>query len=171
MSVSLKTAPTDHSGHASPFKMEIVMRYFLTLPFVAMAAAAVPTMAQDTATSPDPATTQAPPVQQPMPGPDAPTSDASPSASTTSATTAAPAPVATASAGLTAEQQAAYDAWPAATKSYFDALTPARQQLFLRITDNDKAKLVALPAAQQETVWTSLEKQAAAQKTEPPKDN
>lgn len=145
------------------------MRYFLTLPFAALALAATPAMAQDTATPPAEATTQTPPTD-PMAQPTTTTPPADTAAPVATETTAPPAaepapaaPTTSASARLTAEQQAAYDAWPAATKSYFDALTPSRQQLFLRITDNDKAKLVALPADQQESVWASLESQAAAQ--------
>lgn len=152
--------------------MEIFMRYFLTLPFAALALAATPAMAQDAASLPDTATAQTPPTDpmaQPTTTPPADTGTVPPATSTDSAdaattTTPPTATPPTATAGtLTAEQQASYDAWPAATKSYFDALAPARQQLFLRITDNDKAKLVALPASQQETVWASLEKQAAAE--------
>lgn len=157
------------------------MRYFLTLPFATLALAATPAMAQDTATPPEAATTQRPPTDPMAPPTTTPPSD--PTAPVSTETTApadstAPTPAETvesappadsaaapssASAGLTAEQQAAYDSWPTATKAYFDALPPNRQQLFLRITDNDKAKLVALPAAQQETVWASLETQAAAE--------
>ena len=91
---------------------------------------------------------------------------ATPAPADTMAPEAAPMP-ATSAAALTAEQRAAYDGWPSGTKAYFDGLTPARQTLFLRIADPDRAKLVALDAAQQEKVWASLEQQDAAQKDKP----
>lgn len=168
------------------------MRYFLTLPFAALALAASPAIAQDTATPPEGAPTQTPPAEPDAMDPATPPADPTdpaPSASdappvatpaepvqppeaATPATPAAPATppanAATPATGLTAEQKAAYDAWPAETKAYFDALPPGRQMLFLRIADADKAKLVALPASQQEAVWTSLEKQNAEQKTKQP---
>lgn len=69
---------------------------------------------------------------------------------------------------LTTEQKVAYDAWPTGTKTYFGGLTESRQTLFLRLADADKAKLVALDAAQQETVWASIEKQDSEQKAKKP---
>lgn len=95
-----------------------------------------------------------------------------PTTTTDPVTTTAPAPVTTpATTALTAEQQAAYDSWPANAQSYFDGLTPERQALFLRIADADKLKIVALDPAQQEQVWTSLEQQAAAQEASDPTAN
>lgn len=96
------------------------------------------------------------------PAPPVPTETATPAAPTTTAPAPAPAPAAP--SGLTAEQKAAYDAWPADIRSYFDGLTPARQTIFLRIADADKAKIVAATPEQQAAVWASLEKQDAEQK-------
>lgn len=163
------------------------MRYFLTLPLAALAIGAAPALAQDatppTDTAPVEAATAAPPPMEPMdPTTATPPSDTTagddavpPPADplpTPEATTPATTPTGpSAPAGLTAEQQAAYDAWPAETKAYFDALTPSRQALFLRLAGADKAKLVALPADQQEAVWTSLEEQAAEQQGAAPTGN
>ena len=85
----------------------------------------------------------------------------------------APAAEANAGIALTAEQQAAYDAWPPAeqaqygawpadTQTYFWTLTPERRELFWRISDANKVTLAGLPAAQQEQAWTQIETQAAA---------
>lgn len=165
------------------------MRYFLTLPFAALALSAAPALAQDTAvppvTQPDVAapippadptapvppvdpTTSTPPATEPTPAP-APTESATaPEAANPVAPVAPATPTTSAPANLTAEQKAAYDAWPATTKSYFDGLTPARQALFLRLADADKAKVAALPSDQQESLWASLEKQDAEQKSATP---
>lgn len=140
------------------------MRFFPTLPFAALAIAATPVVAQDGATPPADSAAPAPREMASPPADAAtPATPATPSDGTGPATPATPATPA--SAKLTAEQQAAYGSWPAETKAYFDGLPPGRQQLFLRITDNDKAKLAALPASQQDAVWASLEKQAAGPKT------
>lgn len=162
------------------------MRYFLTLPMAALALSAAPALAQDTATPP---VTQ-PDVAAPATDPVAPTPPADPTTATSPATepTTAPAPTepapapeaanpvdpvapttpsSNAPASLTPDQKVAYDSWPATTKSYFDGLTPTRQALFLRLADADKAKVVALPTDQQDSLWASLEKQDAEQKAAP----
>lgn len=166
------------------------MRYSLALPLALAAFAAAPLSAQNepAATPPEAAepatppadTTTAPTDVDTTTTPDTtaeatPVDDAIPPATSTDAAPAAePAPVApgapsTAAPGnLTPEQKAAYDAWPAEAKAYYDGLSPARQQLFLRITDADKLKIVALEPAQQEQVWSSLEKQAADQQSAAP---
>lgn len=112
----------------------------------------------DQATSPTPAEQVATP-----PAP-VPTTSAAP----VPAPTAAPAPAPAPAPALTAEQKAAYEAWPAEAKTYFGGLTPARQAIFLRISDEDKAKILKLEAAQQEQVWASLEQQDAEQKAKQP---
>jgi hypothetical protein len=116
---------------------------------------------------PGPAAPDTAPTPVPVPDPSAAAPATTPA--TPVATVAAPAPVAVAApvapkASLTAEQKVAYAAWPADTKLYFGNLPEARQSLFLRLADEDKAKLVALDASQQETVWVSLEKQDSEQK-------
>lgn len=156
------------------------MRYSLTLPLVLAALAGPPIMAQDVASPPldqsatvdaaEPVTpaemleAQSEPVQADPATPPSEESMATPTPGATSEAT--PMPAAPAST-MTTEQQAAYDGWSAEAKDYFDDLAPARQAIFLRIADPDKAKLVALDAAQQETVWASLEQQDAAQQSEP----
>lgn len=142
------------------------MRNFLNLSCVALALAATPAAAQDDATTtPVSGPSRTTTTQSAVPaGPATPATPAAPATDATASTSAPPVAATTSAASsatsLSAEQRAAYEAWPAETKTYFDALPPGRQQLFLRITDNDKGRLVALPAAQQESVWTSLERQA-----------
>ena len=70
-------------------------------------------------------------------------------------------------AALTAEQQAQHDAWPADTQTYFRSLTPDRQALFWRISDDNKVALTRLPPEQQAQAWTQIESQASAQPAEP----
>ena len=124
-------------------------------PAMAPATDAAPTPAEVVAEQADPGTT---PPPEDTADPAAPVSPTSPdAASMATAATASP----------TTEQRATYDGWSPETKTYFDGLSPARQTLFLRIADADKAKLVGLDAAQQETVWASLEKQDAMQKDAP----
>lgn len=170
------------------------MRYYITLPIAMAMLVATPAMAQDTGsaeTAPPAAAEPAPPADAPVAPVDtttqtdaatADTTDSPPApaevpaatdtavlpATTDSAPPAEPATTTgTAPSTLTPDQKAAYDAWPANAKSYFDGLSPERQALFLRIADADKLKLVALDPAQQETVWQSIESQDAAQKTAP----
>ena len=173
------------------------MRYSLTLPLALAALAVAPAIAQDVAPTPEeqaapPANTAAPlPVDPALPAAvettvpptpaemveeaadpaTPPPADpvATPESVTPPGPVATPMPTAPAPA-LTAEQQLAYDGWSEETKTYFDGLTSARQALFLRIADPDKAKLVALDAAQQETVWASLEKQDSEQKSDSAKE-
>lgn len=163
------------------------MRYPLTIPVVLATFAMTPLAAQDA--MPDPAAQPAPtdPAAPPPSGDPAEPSDtaappppvetatqpappASPSASaaTTTGTDAVAQPLAP-KVSLTAEQKVAYDGWPLATKVYFGDLTESRQALFLRLADQDKSKLVALPAAQQEAVWSSIDKQAGEQAAKSPK--
>lgn len=76
--------------------------------------------------------------------------------------------------GLSAEQQASYDSWPAELQGQFDAwpaevqtyywsLTPERRELFWRISDANKLTLSGLPAEQQAQAWMQIEAQAATQ--------
>ena len=71
-------------------------------------------------------------------------------------------------AALTAEQQAQHDAWPADTQAYFQSLTPDRQELFWRISDDNKLALTRLPPEQQDQAWAQIESQAAAVPADPP---
>lgn len=78
---------------------------------------------------------------------------ASPTESSTEATTEAP-------RTLTPEdQQAAMQAWPAATQEYYKALTAERQKMFWALTDTDKVRLSELPEPQRETAWAEIEAQ------------
>lgn len=74
--------------------------------------------------------------------------------------------------GLTPDQQAQYDAWPAGTQSYYSGLTADRQDLFWLLKDNDKIALSQLPEAQQAAAWEMIDRQvqgaAAAQTAEEP---
>lgn len=65
-------------------------------------------------------------------------------------------------AGLSGEQQLAYDAWPPGTQAYFAGLTTDRQELFWRLDDADKVALSQLPAAQQDGAWEMIESRARA---------
>lgn len=110
-----------------------------------------PPASDDTMTPP--ATTPTTPPADPMAAPARTPDSAAPSA-----------PAAATAPGMTAEQKAAYDAWPANVRSYYDGLTASRQTLFLRIADADKVKLAGLSAAQQESTWVAIEKQDADQR-------
>lgn len=68
---------------------------------------------------------------------------------------------------LSADQQAQYAAWPAGTQSYYDGLTPDRQELFWMLRDTDNVALSQLPEAQQTEAWTMIEQQASGA-TAPP---
>jgi hypothetical protein len=114
--------------------MEVTMRFMKSLSLALLASAAVPAAAQEYPAEPAEAT------QPPAPP-----------------TSAEPPPA----AGLTPEQRATYESWPEAARVYFDRLPPERQTFFLSLSDADKAKLLALPAAEQESAWTALEKQQA----------
>ena len=74
--------------------------------------------------------------------------------------------------GLTPDQRAQYDAWPAGTQSYYSGLTADRQDLFWLLKDNDKIALSQLPEAQQAAAWEMIDRQvqgaAAAQTAEEP---
>lgn len=74
--------------------------------------------------------------------------------------------------GLTPDQQAQYDAWPAGTQSYYSGLTADRQELFWLLEDNDKIALSQLPEAQQAATWEMIDRQvqgaAAAQTADGP---
>ena len=72
--------------------------------------------------------------------------------------------------GWPPENRAAHDAWPAEAKSYFWTLTPERQMLFFRLSDNDKLSLVGMDEASREAAWQVVEKQVAAQQTAPAPD-
>lgn len=122
------------------------------------------TAPMDSATPTDDATT--PPSTTDAPATTEPVETAPPSEPVASPATSAPASATGAPANLTAEQKAAYDGWPVEAQTYFNGLTPDRQELFLRITDADKLKIVGLDAAQQEQVWASLEKQSAEQEAD-----
>lgn len=137
-----------------------------TVPAPADPMAPVDTTTDPSAPLPPPTTTDA------APEPAAPAATSEPATPATGTDPAAPAATtSTAPSTLNAEQRAAYDAWPANAQTYFNGLTPARQELFLRITDEDKLKVVALDPAQQEQVWTSLEQQAATQEASEPRAN
>ncbi len=80
---------------------------------------------------------------------------------------------ATASVTLSAEQQAAYDGWPAElqgqydawpepTQAYFWTLTAERQELFWRLSDANKVTLSGLPSETQAQAWAQIEAQATA---------
>ena len=74
--------------------------------------------------------------------------------------------------GLTPDQQAQYDAWPAGTQSYYSGLTADRQELFWLLKDNDKIALSQLPEAQQAAAWEMIDRKvqsaAAAQTADGP---
>lgn len=85
---------------------------------------------------------------------------------------------ATATAQVTAEQQAMldgwpvekrsqYDAWPPVTQSYYWSLTPVRQNLFWRITDPDKVRVSQMTPDEQAAAWESVERAVAAQQAAP----
>lgn len=59
------------------------------------------------------------------------------------------------------DKQAAMEAWPAETKTYFQSLTPERQQMFWALTDTDKVRLSQLPEEQREVAWGQIESQLA----------
>jgi hypothetical protein len=61
--------------------------------------------------------------------------------------------------GWGVDQQAAYDSWPANAKEYFWTLSPTRQELFFRLSDNDKLALVAMPEEERDAAWNLVEGQ------------
>ena len=123
----------------------------------------MPPSEMDTETAPTRATPPAAMPDAAMPAPE--TVDETAPTATLPATMAAP--MQTPAQSITPEQQAAYDAWPENVRAYFDGLPASRQVLFQRIEDADKVKLAGLPVDQQETVWSSIEKQDAEQKAKP----
>ena len=60
-------------------------------------------------------------------------------------------------AGLTAEQQAAFKAWPAETQSYYLSLNAERQKIFWALSDSDKVALSRMPEQQRESTWAQIE--------------
>ena len=64
-----------------------------------------------------------------------------------------------------ADQQAAYDAWPTEVQTYYWTLTPSQQKGWWVLTDEQRTKIVSLTPAQQQTAWNSIEAQMGAQAT------
>jgi len=75
------------------------------------------------------------------------------------------------SAALTPEQQSEYDTWPvgqqseyelwpAETKGYFWSLTPGRQMLFWRLSDEDKIALTVMTGPERDGAWEQIEANA-----------
>lgn len=60
-------------------------------------------------------------------------------------------------AALTAEQQAAFKAWPKETQDYYRSLTEERQRVFWALADSDKVALSRMPEQQRESTWAQIE--------------
>lgn len=74
---------------------------------------------------------------------------------------------------LSAEQQAEYDdlapdqkfthdSWPAETRSYYWSLTPEKQDMFWRLSDEDKIALTAMTGPERTAAWKIIEGKAKA---------
>ncbi len=57
---------------------------------------------------------------------------------------------------LTAEQQAAMQAWPEDTKAFYASLSPEQQQVFWRLADEDKVKLSRMEPAERDATMRQL---------------
>lgn len=57
---------------------------------------------------------------------------------------------------LTPDQQAAMQAWPEDTKAFYASLSPEQQQVFWRLTDEDKVKLSRMAPAERDELMRQL---------------
>ncbi|TMM50151.1 hypothetical protein [Qipengyuania marisflavi] len=66
-------------------------------------------------------------------------------------------------AGWTAEKRAEHDGWADDIRAYFWTLPAARQDIFWRLTHNDKSALTAMVDADRVAIWDMLEKRIESQ--------
>lgn len=60
-----------------------------------------------------------------------------------------------------ADKQSAFRLWPADTQAYFWSLTDEREAMFWSLSDSDKVALSQMPEPQRESVWAQIETRAA----------
>lgn len=68
-----------------------------------------------------------------------------------------------ASPGLSAEQRAAYAAWPENVKAYYQTLSAERQAIFWTLPDSDKVALATMSTPDAEAAWQMAEQKITPQ--------